>query len=114
MTEIGFEGHEERLNDILAKESEDGGGHSNDTVDGLDGASGDGVDGIFGGVNEVNAEEAEAEDEEAFFGEKPNLGEIRLLEMEVSLAKTWDVVENNNEGAREDEHDAGKNKVVGE
>lgn len=79
LAKAGFEGHEERLDDILAKESEDGSGHSDDAIDSLDFVGGNGVDGVFGGVDEVDAEEAEAEDEEAFFGEKPDFFEIGLF-----------------------------------
>lgn len=88
LAEAGFEGEEEGLDEVLDEEGEDGGGHSDDAVDGLHFVSGDGIDGVLGGVNEVKAEEAETEDEEAFAGQEPNFGKIGLREMEMSLTET--------------------------
>lgn len=74
--ETGFECHEEGLDDILAKEGEDGSGHSDDAVDGLGFIGRDRVNGIFGGINKVNTKKAESKNEETFFGEVPDFGEV--------------------------------------
>lgn len=76
LVEAGFERHEEGLDDVLAKEGEDGSGHSDDAIDGLGFVGRDRVNGVFGGIDEINTKEAEAKNEETFFGEVPDFGEV--------------------------------------
>lgn len=76
LVKAGFECHEEGLDDVLTEEGEDGGWHSNDTVDSLGFVGGDRVNGIFRSIDEIDAEEAKTKNEEALFGEIPDFGEV--------------------------------------
>ncbi len=113
LVEASFESHEKWLNDVLAEEGEDGGGHSDNAIDGLDFVGRDGVDGIFGSINKINSKKTKAKNEEAFFGQKPNFGEIGFFEMEVGLAETREIIKKDDQSFGKDEHGASEDEIVG-